>query len=170
MVQDAQELELSRKILRALAPSVILEIGVDCGGSLTEWGRCATPDAMLIGVDPCTDHAVIEAIPTQDVRIVSMYSKDAVPFVLNMLPKKVDFLFIDADHSYEAVKQDFELWSPMVRAGGVIGFHDVADPNVGVQRFWLELHDLWRTSGNWYKTELNVYNPGMGTGFIFDWH
>jgi predicted O-methyltransferase YrrM len=38
---------------------------------------------------------------------------------------KVDFLFIDADHSYEGVKKDFEMYSPLVRKGGIIAFHDI---------------------------------------------
>lgn len=34
------------------------------------------------------------------------------------------FVFIDADHSYEHVKEDFEMWSPMVEVGGEVAFHD----------------------------------------------
>jgi len=37
---------------------------------------------------------------------------------------KIDFLFIDADHSYEGVKADFEAWSPKVKEDGIIAFHD----------------------------------------------
>lgn len=37
---------------------------------------------------------------------------------------KIEFLFIDGDHSYEAVKLDFELWSPLLINGGIISFHD----------------------------------------------
>ena len=40
-------------------------------------------------------------------------------------------LFIDADHSYEGVRRDFELWSPLVAPGGLIIFHDyVGAPGV----------------------------------------
>lgn len=35
-----------------------------------------------------------------------------------------DFVFIDADHSYEAVKQDLYAWFPKVRSGGIIAGHD----------------------------------------------
>jgi predicted O-methyltransferase YrrM len=38
-----------------------------------------------------------------------------------------DFLFIDGDHSYEGCKADWDNYSPMVRAGGLIGFHDVGN-------------------------------------------
>jgi len=37
---------------------------------------------------------------------------------------KIDFLFIDGDHSYNSVKEDFELWFPKLITGGIIAFHD----------------------------------------------
>ncbi|MCB0331096.1 MAG: class I SAM-dependent methyltransferase [Bdellovibrionales bacterium] len=37
----------------------------------------------------------------------------------------IRLLFIDGDHSFEAVKADFQLFSPYVSTGGVIAFHDV---------------------------------------------
>lgn len=39
-----------------------------------------------------------------------------------------DFIFIDADHSYEAVKKDIEMWYPKVKQGGVIAGHDYDRP------------------------------------------
>ena len=35
-----------------------------------------------------------------------------------------DFVFIDADHSYECVKKDIEAWIPKVRKGGVLAGDD----------------------------------------------
>jgi hypothetical protein len=37
---------------------------------------------------------------------------------------KIDFLFIDGDHSYEGVKLDFELYSNLLSENGVIMIHD----------------------------------------------
>lgn len=37
----------------------------------------------------------------------------------------IDFLFIDADHSYEGVKKDYESWFDIVKSGGYFAFHDV---------------------------------------------
>ncbi len=37
---------------------------------------------------------------------------------------KIDVLFIDGDHSYEGVKQDFELYSNIVNPKGIIILHD----------------------------------------------
>ena len=38
--------------------------------------------------------------------------------------KPVDFLFLDGDHRYEAVRQDFQDWVGHVRPDGVLLFHD----------------------------------------------
>jgi MMP 1-O-methyltransferase len=38
----------------------------------------------------------------------------------------VELLFIDGDHSYEAVRRDAELWLPRLIDGGTVMFHDVA--------------------------------------------
>lgn len=35
-----------------------------------------------------------------------------------------NFLFIDADHGIGPCRRDFEAWSPLVRSGGEIAFHD----------------------------------------------
>jgi len=39
----------------------------------------------------------------------------------------VDFLYIDGDHAYDAVKRDYEAWHPFVKKNGIIGFHDYDD-------------------------------------------
>jgi hypothetical protein len=35
-----------------------------------------------------------------------------------------DFVYIDADHTYAAVRADILAWWPKVRSGGVLGGHD----------------------------------------------
>ncbi len=37
----------------------------------------------------------------------------------------VDFLFVDADHAYEAVRADIEAWFPRLSPGATVAFHDV---------------------------------------------
>lgn len=37
---------------------------------------------------------------------------------------QLDFVYLDAQHHYEAVKQDIALWHPKVRGGGILAGHD----------------------------------------------
>jgi predicted O-methyltransferase YrrM len=36
----------------------------------------------------------------------------------------IDMLFIDGNHELESVRQDFLQWSPFVKPGGIVAFHD----------------------------------------------
>jgi predicted O-methyltransferase YrrM len=40
----------------------------------------------------------------------------------------IDLLFLDGDHSYDAVRTDFTDWAPHVRPGGLLCLHDVVHP------------------------------------------
>ena len=40
----------------------------------------------------------------------------------------MDFVFIDADHRYEAVRADIAAWRPRVRRGGILCGHDYFSP------------------------------------------
>lgn len=57
--------------------------------------------------------------------------------------KKADFLFIDGDHTYEGVRQDFYDYLPLMSERGIVGFHDIImhDPGGATQvdKFWNEL-------------------------------
>jgi predicted O-methyltransferase YrrM len=44
--------------------------------------------------------------------------------VKSMWNQKFKFVFIDADHTYEGVLNDFKDWSRLIGRGGFVGFHD----------------------------------------------
>lgn len=43
----------------------------------------------------------------------------------------LDFVYIDAQHHYEAVKEDIALWLPKVKKGGILAGHDYMDGMLG---------------------------------------
>ena len=54
--------------------------------------------------------------------------------------KPIGLLFIDGDHSYDAVKADFEMWSRFLVVEAVIAFDDVASNSFdGAKRYYDEL-------------------------------
>lgn len=86
------------------------------------------------------------AKPGQRVHLLRRDSHD--PSTLEALKdvlggRKVDFLLIDGDHTYEGVKKDFEMYGTLVRRGGMIGFHDIVphseESGCEVNRFWNEI-------------------------------
>jgi predicted O-methyltransferase YrrM len=58
--------------------------------------------------------------------------------------KTLDFVYIDGDHSYEAVKKDIELYYPKVIKGGVIGGHDFCGSCPGVCRAVIKFVDRYK--------------------------
>jgi len=90
----------------------------------------------------------------ENVRLLRGFSADVAP----SFDRPIDLLFIDANHSYEAVKQDWDLWSPKVRDGGLIAMHDCKRaPNsptyLGSMKFYEE--DVPRISSAWELTSVD---------------
>ena len=59
----------------------------------------------------------------------------------------IRLLFIDGDHSYAAVRQDFDLWSPHVAVGGLIVLDDASEQYPGVVQLFNEAvgdHQHWQ--------------------------
>lgn len=56
----------------------------------------------------------------KNLEFIEKFSFDAVPYI----SQKIDLLFIDGDHSYQAIKQDWQDWYPKVKDGGIIALHD----------------------------------------------
>ena len=54
-------------------------------------------------------------------RLTSVEAAERVP------PGSMDFVYIDARHDYESVKEDLHAWFDKVRPGGVLAGHDYAD-------------------------------------------
>lgn len=56
---------------------------------------------------------------------IQMRTCEAAIYWNNRDEKQIDMLIIDADHSYQAVCEDYEKWSHFVPIGGFIVFDDV---------------------------------------------
>lgn len=68
-----------------------------------------------------------------------------------------DCVFLDADHKYDVVKKDIELWYPKVRKNGIFAGHDYyqkSTPECGVKRAVDEIFDNVNVNGSvWYITK-----------------
>lgn len=78
--------------------------------------------------------------------------------------QEIDFLFIDGDHSYAGVKKDYEMYSPLVRSGGIVAFHDIGkNEEGGCNMLWNEIKHT-KTS---HKEFLYEANNEKGIGILF---
>jgi predicted O-methyltransferase YrrM len=79
--------------------------------------------------------------------------------------RPVDFLFIDADHTYDGVLANVRLYGPRVRAGGAIAFHDILpnprDPRIEVHRLWDHLRRVADVT-EWVFPNATGHAPGIG--------
>lgn len=146
------------KIIENQKPKTVLEIGTSTGGTLFTWARLASQEAHIVSVDlpggennwayPSWKEGFYGkfGLASQKIDLIRGDSQSKETFskvkaVFGNAP--VDFLFIDADHSYNGVKKDYELYSQLVKQGGIIAFHDIVqspeETTVGVKTFWNEI-------------------------------
>lgn len=143
----------------------VMEIGSEAGGTFYLWCRLTAIGGLKISLDlPSGDsgsgrfkeQAALAARTTlfkrwsANVHVVTGDSHEqrtwqTVDDILGRGRDKLDFLFIDGDHSYEGVKLDWEDYKGFVRQGGLIAFHDIKDTEhhrhrgCFVAKLWAEL-------------------------------
>jgi predicted O-methyltransferase YrrM len=167
--QSEWELEQLVAAVERFAPSSVLEVGVWHGGTLWHWLQIAD---IVVAVDDVmrreedwygwADDACTELVTVQGL------SRDRD--VIARVDGTYDFLFIDADHSYQSVRADWENYGPMVAEGGLVAFHDILPrPGYGVSELWAELKA--QEGSRWMEICQNEVLPGnegrCGIGLLY---
>lgn len=179
------ELEELLKIYKEIKPKFVLEIGTANGGTLFCFSRLAERDAVIISIDlpggpfgggyPNWKSKIYKSFGIRNQKIYLIrgdsHRLETYQMVLSILnDSKFDFIFIDGDHSYNGVKKDYELYSKLVKTGGIIAFHDIA-PN-GEQKLVGEVPKFWNEIKHSFKyLEILSSNEQKGYGIgliIFD--
>lgn len=179
--QERSEVEGFLRLVEEDRPKTILEIGTSNGGSLFLFARVALPDALLVSVDlPNGDfgggyppwRSVLYrsfAGPRQRIRLLRADSHQ--PATLEaagsaLEGRDVDVLFIDGDHTYGGVKQDFEMYGSLVRDGGIIGFHDIVPPNPNGPTPWSDFDLQGGEVSKWWAEVREAHDVSE---FVEDW-
>ena len=160
-LQKPDELSELLYLIEERTPQNVLEIGTYAGGTLYCLCRLAQSDATIISIDKpagrfgggYTDERAeeMQQLFPRDGQALNLIRDDShlsstLERVEEILDgRQLDLLFIDGDHTYEGVKRDFQMYSPLVRQGGMIAFHDIVEhsPETGceVARYWNEIRD-----------------------------
>jgi cephalosporin hydroxylase len=160
-LQVKSEIVYLCKVIQELNPKKIVEIGSASGGTLFLFAHVACPEKMVSIDLPAGSFG--GGYPSWKIPLFKSLAKKKVIQLIRadshkeetlgktrtlLKDEKVDFLFIDGDHTYQGVKQDFQMYSPLVKKGGIVSLHDIAthDPASGceVDRFWSEIKPTYR--------------------------
>lgn len=67
-----------------------------------------------------------------------------------MQDRSVDLVFLDGDHSFAGVMEDWHEWLPKVKPGGWLAGHDYGDKRFGVKKAVDE------SLAFWHRLELDI--------------
>jgi len=169
--QNPWELEELVRIFDYHRPAKVLEIGSWDGGTLWHWlHNSDTVLAIDVGMRRAEDWLNwAEELGTR-LLLIQSYSQDHTTVKAASVCGPYDFLFIDADHTYESVRADWDNYSPMVREGGLIALHDILPrPGYGVSILWEQIKELPGT--RWMEICQNEVMPGnegrCGIGLVW---
>lgn len=138
-----------------LAPQRVIEIGTYKGGTLQTMANAFSENTEFISLDlpgggfggGYTEvqkqefQAFLRTGQTLTCFRLDSHNVDTLHTIQERLSGKLlDLLFIDGDHTAEGVALDFVMYGPLVRPGGLIGFHDIqphlTHASCQVHRFW----------------------------------
>lgn len=162
---DGGTAPVERLIIALLArhfnPKTIVEIGTYRGGTTRLLLDNLSPDARIFTMDLPPDTSAKNLTAASDERLIihrklgiqyhshpnahqvtQILGDSFDPQTWRQIPDRVDFAFIDASHSYEAVKNDTEKLRPKLSPHAVILWHDYSEtetPERGVGRY---IHEL----------------------------
>jgi predicted O-methyltransferase YrrM len=174
--QKSVEFTALVEIYKALEPMHVLEIGSQEGGTLYHWVKNAPAGATIVNVDILQNqtekHGKEILARWQSWKVHTILGSSHSPETLVMVKQfsPFDFVFIDGDHTYDGTQQDWEWYSPLVRKGGVVAFHDLICPGPPQQHIQVgRLFNEIKAQG--YKTkelysELNQKMMGIGVVYV----
>jgi cephalosporin hydroxylase len=173
-VQKHQEILALSKAVDALKPKTIVEIGTCNGETLFIWFNLASKCVITCDLNVskiCDELYSAFSPPDSACKFIPLAGDSHQQEFLDKVKhapngRKVDFLFIDGDHTEKAVISDYNMYSPFVRSGGIIAFHDILEkqptPQNQVHYFWEKI----KQSTNSEEFVKDHNQTGFGIGII----
>lgn len=130
------EAERSCMARYASGKKMLAEIGVADGVTTCRLRSAMDPSGILIAIDPYPKQRLgfsaprivaqreVSKIKSGTVKWMRTTGSDAARLLWESDSPRFDFVFIDGDHSWEGLKEDWEGWRRLVVPGGIIALHD----------------------------------------------
>ena len=158
-----------------LSPENVLEIGTYNGGTLFMWANITKKKVVTCDLRNPSHRVDLykKFTPgTSKCKVVALEGDSHDDEFMKSVHRefeneKLDFLFIDGDHTEKGVEADFYNYKDMVRKGGIIAFHDILQnqPVEGNQVYY-----FWKKVKDKYKHEEFVDDAdqcGFGIGILY---
>jgi cephalosporin hydroxylase len=180
--QHLEEFHSLARLIERRRPRAVLEIGTADGGTLFAHTRLAAEDALVISIDlpegpfgggyPSWRVPLYRSFARSGQRIELLRADSHDPATGEQLAsilggRRVDYAFIDGDHSYTGVRQDFELCRRFAADDAIIAFHDIVEHPPETNCL---VHDFWREVCADYPHEEYILDRDQGCygiGVIF---
>ena len=156
------------KIAKCLRPQNVLEVGSHRGHTTKLLAEHTPPQTRVVALDRDPRHGAAYRDSPLTGKIERRIGEVSVEAFAADNPGSYDLIFLDADHTYSAVRRDTELLLPLLAPSGIFVWHDYANwgrfsKKNGVPEY---LHELAATrpvaalAGTW----LAVYGPSWSSG------
>lgn len=135
MGQISSEITQLARAVAALRPRTILEIGTGRGGTLLLWSSLASERVISCDTqDMRSRECLYQAFPPpgSGCQVILLSGDSHDPIFRNRVAgalggERVDFLFIDGDHTEAGVTADYYAYREFVRPGGIVALHDIVE-------------------------------------------
>lgn len=150
---------LFEKVKELHDDAIIVEIGSFKGKSSVAMGyACVGTNKKIYCIDPWISEEYFKGTKHENEDIWSAWSKsrkdnnledyliplkgystDILPKWKTICSKPIDMVFIDGDHSFKGVTDDFFVAIPQIKEKGLMIFQDVASYFEGCEEFWYKI-------------------------------
>lgn len=135
-------------LLRTLKIKSYIEIGCRWGGTFVLTNEYLNTINKSVAVDIIDSPVVEYCLKTPNTSFLKMNSQ-STEFQAYIKNNFFDLIFIDGDHSYAGVKNDYEVSK---NSGNIFVFHDIVnDICPGVVQFWKELKQTEGDTFNFFE-------------------
>jgi len=115
------------KIALCTNPKQLMELGSYRGYTALFLAQHISPDARIVTIDRYPDHGEAYRTTSHASMIERRVGATDRAMFARDEPASYNLIFVDADHSYEGVRNDTELVLPLLSPSGFIVWHDYAN-------------------------------------------
>jgi hypothetical protein len=170
----------------------LLEIGTAEGGTLFAHARLADEQALIVSIDlprgpfgggyPPWRIPLYESFAGPRQRLELLRADSHAEYTATLLDRvldgrRLDYAFIDGDHSFDGVRQDFELCLRFAAPDAIFAFHDIAaqpNPEWAADTDTVEaagvVHGFWEQVKRRYAHDEFIHDAaqeGYGIGVLY---